>query len=51
MVGGETVNIAPRIEPRQTLADNAKARELLGWEPKYNLPEWIAEYMREAGLD
>lgn len=50
MIGGETTYIPPRIEPRETLADNSKARELLGWEPKYNLPDWVAEYKKEIGL-
>lgn len=50
MIGGQTEFIAPRVEPRQTLADYSKARELLGWEPKYNLPEWLEEYKKEMGL-
>ncbi|MBU1102871.1 NAD-dependent epimerase/dehydratase family protein [Patescibacteria group bacterium] len=49
-IGGPTVNIAARLEPRETLADNSLARDLLGWEPKVNLPEWLEEYRREMGL-
>ena len=42
LVGGETVNIPPRpAEARVTLADNTRARELLGWKPEIGL---------EAGL-
>jgi len=51
MIGGETINIPPRIEPRETLADNSLARKLLGWEPKINLPEWIKEYKINIGIN
>ena len=51
MIGGQTVNIESRIEPKESLADNSLAKELLGWEPTVNLPEWIKEYKKEIGLD
>ena len=50
MIGGPAVRIAPRIEPKETLADNSLARELLGWEPTVKLPEWMEEYKKEMGL-
>ncbi|MDD4900794.1 MAG: NAD-dependent epimerase/dehydratase family protein [Patescibacteria group bacterium] len=50
MIGGPTVHIAPRLEPRETLADNSLAKKLLGWEPTVNLPEWLEGYKREMGL-
>ncbi len=50
MFGGPTINIEPRIEPKETLADNALAKELLGWEPTINLPEWLEGYKKEIGL-
>lgn len=50
MIGGKTVNLPSRMEPRETLADNTKARELLGWVPHVNLVEWLAEYKKEIGL-
>jgi len=50
MIGGPTVNIEPRIEPRETLADNSWAKEFLGWEPKVNLEDWIEEYKKELGI-
>ncbi len=34
-----------RLEPFQTLADNTKARELLGWKPTGNVEEWLIEYV------
>ncbi len=33
IIGGPTVQTEPRIEPHDTLADNRKAKELLGWQP------------------
>ena len=45
IIGGETIHIAPRIEPKHTLADNRRAKELLGWEPKENLILGIKELM------
>ncbi len=47
LVGGEAKHIAPRIEPKHTLADNTLARELLGWEPRESLEEGIAELKKE----
>lgn len=50
MIGGPTVNIPFRVEPRESFADNTKAREILGWEPAVDLPEWLEEYKKEMGL-
>ena len=36
-----------RLEPFKTLADNTKARELLGWEPTGNVEEWLRGYIDE----
>lgn len=41
MIGGETEFIGDRLEPRETLADNSKAKELLGWEPKIDIKDWL----------
>lgn len=43
LIGGPTVFIEPRIEPKHTLADITRARELLGWEPKVKFEEGIEE--------
>lgn len=43
LIGGPVEHVAPRIEPKHTQADNSKARELLGWEPKVRIEEGIAE--------
>lgn len=50
MVGGQTVNIPPRIEPRDSCADISRARELLGWEPQISLEEGVAELKRLHGI-
>ncbi len=51
MIGGPTVDIPPRIEPKETLADHSLAKQLLGWEPTVELPEWLKEYKKEMGLE
>lgn len=43
MIGGEKVYGEKRLEPFETLADNSKARRILGWEPKGNLRRFIEE--------
>ena len=50
MIGGPSINIEARIEPKETLADNSKAKELLAWEPTVELSDWIVEYKKELGL-
>ena len=42
MIGGEYIHIPPRpAEARISLADNSKAREILGWTPQESLSEWL----------
>ena len=44
MIDGDYVHIPPRVgESRHTLADVKKAKNLLGWESKVNLKNWIEE--------
>ncbi|MEK9184028.1 MAG: NAD-dependent epimerase/dehydratase family protein, partial [Patescibacteria group bacterium] len=50
MIGGLSVNLPPRIEPMETLADNSLAKKLIGWRPQTNLPKWLSEYKKELGL-
>lgn len=50
LIGGPTVNVEPRIEPQQTLADNSKAKNLLGWSPSTSVEEWIPKYKKQIGL-
>jgi len=51
MIGGPIVYVDPVAEPRETLADYSRARELLGWEPTVHLHEWMKEYKKEMGLE
>ena len=43
LIGRPVQHIPPRLEPHDTLADNSKAKELLGWEPTVSLEDGIAE--------
>jgi UDP-glucose 4-epimerase len=47
---GDRVNRPPVIEPKETLADNSKAREFLGWKPTNKIEDWIVKYKEEIGL-
>lgn len=50
LIGGPVTHIEPRLEPRNTLADNSLAKKLLGWEPQVSIEEGIAELKQLAGL-
>lgn len=43
LIGGPVVYIAPRIEPKRTLADISLAKKLLGWEPQAKFKNRIEE--------
>jgi UDP-glucose 4-epimerase len=50
LIGGPSVHIAPRMEPKHTKADIRRAKELLGWEPKVSLEEGVAELKQLFGV-
>jgi len=50
MLGGEKTYGEKRLEPFQTLADNQKAKDILGWNPKGDLPTWIEKYKKDLKL-
>ena len=50
MIGGKKTYGYPRIEPKETLADNTKARNILGWNPIGDLPTWIKQYKKDLGI-
>lgn len=50
MIGGSTVWIKPRIEPKATLADIRKAKNLLGWQPTVDFKEGIEELKKLYGI-
>jgi UDP-glucose 4-epimerase len=45
--GGPFDYLPKRLEPLQTLADNSKAKELLGWSPTGDVEEWLKEYLKK----
>ena len=50
MFSGEIVYAAPRIEAHDSLADNRKAKELLGWEPTIRLEDGIMKLKEEMQI-
>jgi UDP-glucose 4-epimerase len=48
--GGEKQYGEQRLEPFETLADNAKARKILGWKPAGDLMTWIDKYKKDLGI-
>jgi UDP-glucose 4-epimerase len=45
--GGPFEYLPKRLEPFQTLADNNKAKELLGWSPTGDVEEWLKEHLKK----
>jgi len=50
MIGGDTINVEPVIEPRETLADNSKAKKVLGWKTTMKIEDWVKIYKERLGL-
>jgi len=50
MIGGKKLHIESRIEPRETLADITKGKELLNWEPTQKIEDWMPRYKKELGI-
>ena len=50
LIGGEAIHIEPRLEPHDTLADNSRAKQLLGWEPQISIQDGVAALKKEMGL-
>lgn len=50
LIGGARINVAPVVEPFQTLADNSLAKKLLGWEPTQKIEDWMPDYKKSIGL-
>ena len=46
MVGGEKQYGVKVIEPFETLADNTKAKKILGWNPKGDLKNWLKDNLK-----
>ena len=50
MMGGSRMHVEPVIEPKETLADNSKAKKVLGWETTMKIEDWIKTYKEKIGL-
>jgi nucleoside-diphosphate-sugar epimerase len=51
LIGGPSVNVAARAgEPRDTLADLRRSRELLGWRPEVETEDGVRQLMRACGV-
>ena len=50
LIGGDTLQVEPVIEPKETLADNTKAKKSLKWKPKTKIETWVKKYKKELGL-
>lgn len=48
--GGPIKYIAPRLEPKKTLADTKLAKKLLGWQPKIRFEEGIRELLKSENI-
>ena len=48
MFGGKKKYGEKRIEPFETLADNTKVQEELGWDPQGDLATWIKNYINNV---
>jgi len=42
------VHIEPKMEPLITLANNKKARRMLGWEPTMTIEEWLPTWLKSV---
>jgi UDP-glucose 4-epimerase len=50
LIGGDVEYLPTRLEPKHTRADIARAKELLGWEPKVVIEDGIRELKKEFGI-
>lgn len=50
MISDNIEHVAPRIEPRHTMADISRTKELLDWEPTVVLADGVAKLKAEWGI-
>jgi len=50
MIGGDTINVEPVIEPKETLADIEKTKFVLDWKPTMKIEDWICKWKKDVGL-
>lgn len=51
MIGGPVIHEPERLEPAHTLADTARAKELLLWQPQVKLEDGVAEMKASMGIN
>jgi UDP-glucose 4-epimerase len=50
LFGGPIEYFPPVIEPKETLADNSLALELLSWRPTTSVSDWLPRYKTSLGI-
>ena len=50
LFGGERIHRDPVKEPFASLADNTRARELLGWKPTTKVEDWLMKYKKDLNI-
>lgn len=50
LFGGPAVHVPARQEIRDALADNTRARKMLGWIPSVRFEDGVSELLRESGF-
>lgn len=50
MFGGPKIYLPERLEPKDSLADNSLAKNILDWSPTVDLPKWVEEFKTKLGL-
>ena len=50
LLGGDRIHRDPVIEPRETLANNDKARNIIDWNPTQNFNNWVTNWKEELGI-
>jgi UDP-glucose 4-epimerase len=50
LFGGQRIHRDPVKEPFASLADNTKAKDLLGWKPTMEVEDWLKKYKEELGI-
>jgi UDP-glucose 4-epimerase len=50
IIGGEVQYVPARIEPKNTMASNNKAKKLLGWKPTVSLSDGVSELKEIFGI-
>ena len=45
--GGDKEYTPERLEPKQTLADNSKAKKILNWKPTVSVEDWLPGWVKD----